>query len=414
MAIIINGTDVIKEAAAQATGVTWVLSDGSTVTGTDVAALDQFDLTDIGRNVLDAGGNVIRNTTESFMNAMISVISRIELDLRPAKSSLSSLEIKDEEWGGFIERVEFELADMITDPKWNLYANFLAGKKDYAAEEHGFYPIKARAKLYEERIPVLTPVSYPVDQLAEACRNEEEMRTVINGIRAAVRRTQTAGLNSIKHVLAQSAIAVSIANTGTAVNLLARWQAETGDTSVTVNNWRSNNDFVAFCLSVISETADNFEQLSVAFNDGVSPTSTDASFRKLILLNKFDKIARFGVKASTFNERNLAIGDYETVTSWQGYDAGGTAQPFDFESVSKIMIDADPNDKLGIGTSAFTQGGVVALMFDRYALGLCPFKQKVTSQYTAIGDYLNEFNHLLTGTILDTHYNMVAFYIATP
>ena len=78
------------------------------------------------------------------------------------------------------------------------------------------------------------------------------------------------------------------------------------------------------------------------------------------------------------------------------------------------MVAADSDNKLGIGTSAFTADGVVGLLFDRYALGISPYKRKVTSSYTAIGDYLNEFNHTLIGTILDRKYPLVAFYIATP
>ena len=413
--IMIDGQDVIREAAAQATGVTWVLSDGSTVTGTDIAALDSFDITDVGKNVVDpVTGNLVKATAESFFNALISVISRIEVNERAYKGDLASLMVLDSEWGGFVERVTYELGDIITDPKWNLMKNYNAGVKDYASLEHGFFPLKAHAKVYDEAIPILTPVSHPVDQLKEAVRNEDEMRNLISGIRTATRNTVELALQSIRHMLVQDGIAVSIAGTQTAVNLLAGYQNDTGDTSVTVANWQSSQAFCSYCMQVISEIRDNMKTFNTAFNDGSIPVFTEDYNNKLVVLNKFDKICRFGVRADTYNEQNRSMGDYETTTSWQGFNAGGSAQNFDFDSVSKVMIAADANNKLGIGTSAFTQTGVVAICFDRFALGISPYKRKVTSSYTASADFLNEFHHTLCGTILDTAYPMVAFYIATP
>jgi hypothetical protein len=413
--IMIDGQDVVREAAAQASGVTWVLSDGQTVTSTDIAALDSFTLADVGANVVDPlSGNLVQATAESFFKALISVISRIEVLSRAYTGDLSDLMITEEEWGGFIERVYFHLGDIITDPKWNLADNYANGITDYAAAEHGFYPLQAEAKIFREATPLLTPISHPVDQLKEAVRNEDEMRALINGIRVAIRNTIALGLQSIRHMLAQCAIAVSIAGTSTAINLLAAYQTETGDTSVTVSNWQTSEAFQAFSMMKIAETRDNLRTFNTAFNDGSVPIFTDEGESKLVILNKFDKILRFGVKANTYHAENLALGDYSTVTAWQGYNAGGTATDYDFASVSKIMISADSTNKLGIGTSAFTQAGVVGLLFDRYALGISPYKRKVTTQYTAVGDYLNEFHHTLVGTILDTKYPIIAFYIATP
>lgn len=413
--IMINGQDVIREAAAQSSGVTWILSDGSTVTGTDIAALDSFDLTDVGKNVVDpVTGTLVKATAESFFNALISVISRIEVNERAYKGDLASLMVIDSEWGGFVERVAYELGDIITDPKWNLMANYTAGVKDYAALEHTFFPLKPHAKVYDEAIPILTPVSHPVDQLKEAVRNEDEMRNLISGIRVATRNTVELALQSIRHMLVQCGIAVSIAGTQTAINLLAAYQTDTGDTSVTVSNWMNSQAFQSYAMQIIAETRDNMRTFNTAFNDGSIPTFTDDEYSKLIVLNKFDKICRFGVRADTYNEANRSLGKYETTTSWQGFNAGSGATDFDFDSVSKIMIAADANNKLGIGTAAFTQSGVVAILFDRYALGISPYKRKVTSSYTASADFLNEYHHTLVGTILDTAYPMVAFYIDTP
>ena len=407
--IMINGSDVIKEAAAQATGInTWTRADGTVISTTDIAALDTFTLADVGASIIDGNGNIVRGTCESFFDSLLSVISRIESENRVYGGQLKSLMIKDSMWGGFVERVNYHPGDIITDPKWNLMANYKNGKKNYSHEE------QADGRIFREAVPVLTPVSFPTDQLYEAVRNEAELQSIINGMQAAVQNTKVIGFDMIKHALIQCAIAVSIAGTGTAVNLLEVYQNETGDTSVTESNWMSSPEFMAHAAMTISETLDNMEDLSVNFNDGSVPTFSDGDYKKLIILNKFAKALKFKVKANTYNEEMIGFGDFETVTSWQGYNEGGGAVNYDFPSVSKVMIAADSDDKLGIGTSAFTATGVVGVAFDRYALGISPYKAKVTSQYTAIGDYYNQFHHTLAGTILDRKYNLIAFYIKDP
>jgi hypothetical protein len=44
-------------------------------------------------------------------------------------------------------------------------------------------------------------------------------------------------------------------------------------------------------------------------------------------------------------------------------------------------------------------------------MGICPFKQKVTSSYTAIADFWNQYHHTLVNYILDSNYPMVAFIV---
>ena len=74
------------------------------------------------------------------------------------------------------------------------------------------------------------------------------------------------------------------------------------------------------------------------------------------------------------------------------------------------MISADPTNKLGIGTSEVTLTNAIGLLFDRMALGICPYRSKVTSNYTAIADFWNEYHHMLVNYILDSNYSMVAFF----
>ena len=75
------------------------------------------------------------------------------------------------------------------------------------------------------------------------------------------------------------------------------------------------------------------------------------------------------------------------------------------------MISADASNKLGMGVEAVTINHAIALVKDRRAIGICPYKEKVTSSYTACADFWNEFTNVLVNYILDTNYSMVAFIL---
>lgn len=414
---IINAPDVIKKAMAQMTGVSFVLSDG-TDAGTDLAALESYNIADVGKALDGASDPTI--TRDSFFKAMISVISDIRTEARAYTGDMSGFMVRDYEWGGFTERIYPGLADIIEDPMWNLADNYANNKKDYSSEELSFYPLPVKAQIFQEAKPMLVPISKPAEQLKEAFTSWGAMQEFITSIAIQVDNTIALGLQAMRHNLAQCAIAVSMSTltnpdgttrNPTAVNLAQEYYDVTGQT-VTAADWRDDPTFIAFSLEKMSETRDNMKTFNRAFNDGTWASFTDESDSRLILLNTFEKAARFRVKANTFNKDDLAIGDYERTTAWQAYQASGSAD-FAFSTVSAVMVAADAAAKLGLGTSAITCENVIGLMYDYRGLGICPYKRKTTGKYVAVVDMYNEFHHVLVNMILDRKFPIVAFYIGT-
>lgn len=415
---IINAQDVVKEAMSGMTGVIWTLSDGTTPTTPELQALDSFDIVDVGKSLDLAADPTV--TRDSFFKRLISVISNIRTMAKAYTGDMAGFMVKDYEWGGFVERIYPGLADIIDDPMWNLANNYANGKKDYSSEELSFYPLPVSAQIYQEAKPLLIPISKPADQLKEAFTSWAAMQEFITSIAIMVDNTLNLGLQAMRHNLAQCAIAVSMSTLtnpdgttrpATAVNLAQKYYDLTGLT-VTGADWRNDPAFIAFALETIAETRDNMSTYNAAFNDGTWATYTDSSDSRLILLNQFEKAARFRVKANTFNKDDLSIGEYDRTTMWQAYAASGAAA-FDFSTVSSVMVAADASNKLGIGTSAFTGENVIALLYDYRGLGICPYKRKTTGKYVSVIDCYNEFSHVLVNMILDRKFPLVAFYIGT-
>lgn len=383
---------VVQTAVAQAMGSEYMSKVG------DLASLDSYKLVDLGKDVLDSG------TVDTYTKSLLSQLGKMFIDSRKYVGEMPSIFIDSFEWGGYIERVGFDLAEIIADPKWNLTNN-----TDYSSHEHKFYQPTVRAKIFEEAKAIMTPISIVDDQLKESFNSWEQMNSFLSGVRTTVENTIRMGLLSMAHMLVQCAIAVSDKATHTAIHLKTEAVANgingvsSGDSIATLFK---NPDFLVFTAQRIAETMDNAKVYSESFNDGSRPTFTDTDYAKLMVNNGFIRALQFNVESKFFNPEKLSFGKYDSVTSWQGIKNG--SEKFTPELTTKVSISADTNNKLGIGTEPYTSN-CIALFYDRYALGICPYKRKVTSQYTASADFWTEFHHTLVNMIIDSSFNLVAF-----
>lgn len=383
---------VVQNAVAQAMGSEYMAKVG------DLAKLDSYKLVDLGKDVLDSG------TVDTYTKSLLSQLGKMFIDSRKYEGEMPSIFIDSFEWGGYIERVGFDLAEIIADPKWNLTNN-----TDYSSHEHKFYQPAVRAKIFEEAKAIMTPISIVDDQLKESFNSWEQMNSFLSGIRTTVENTIRMGLLSMAHMLVQCAIAVSDKATHTAIHLKTEAIAN-GIAGVaketTVSQLFNNPEFLVFTAHRIAETMDNAKVYSEAFNDGSRPTFTDTDYARLMVNNGFIRALQFNVESKFFNPEKLSFGTYDKITSWQGIK--DSTSKFTPELTTKVSIAGDTNNKLGIGTADYTSN-CIALFFDKYALGICPYKRKVTSQYTASADFWTEFHHTLVNMIIDSSFNLVAF-----
>lgn len=408
---MVDVVSVVQTGIAQAMGTEFMEKVGT------LDANDSSKLIDVGKQIEEAG------TTESVFKGLITQLAILEIETRAYKGDLNSFMVKDTEWGGFVERVCFGLAQIVADPMWNIYeqnhTNGVYTPHDYSVAEHQFYPASVSTKVFIEGKAIMTPISRTTDQFKEAFKSWEQMNSFLSGVAQVVRNTIEEGITSMRHMLAQNAIAFTTgtkAGGGSAVHLLDLTdKIGLTESTDTAEKAIKNADVLAFILQTIAETRDNMKPMSSAFNDGTVPTFTPSEDSRLILINKFDKACRFLVKANTFNKDDLAIGDYDTTTNWQGIAASGNA-PFNLEDVTTVAIKGTgegSEDKLGIGLDEadYERPYCIGLLFDYKALGICPYKRKVTGSYTAVGDFFNEFHHTLMNILLDSRYNMVTFWL---
>ena len=172
----------------------------------------------------------------------------------------------------------------------------------------------------------------------------------------------------------------------------------------------NNPEFVAFMLETIANTEDEFTRFTAVYNNHNHVTFSNDS--RLILLSKVANRAKFGVRANTFNEQLLGIGDYEKVSGWQAIAQSGK-NPFAPETLMSISLTKDAATKVGLTVGELDTGitleNIVGVLYDRYAMGISLDKKKVTTSYTASQDKYNTYHHNLINYIIDDNFPMVVF-----
>lgn len=388
--------------------------------------------------LVDMGKAAVNSTraADLVFNTMIDVIGKMIIDTRAYNPSLPKLFVDPIEWGGFVEHVHVGLSDIMVDEMWDtayrsgVYGNFIdysrsetiSGTvtpigKEYARHlaeiEHGVYKPKAYSKIYEEAKPVMVALTTAREQLFTAFKSWDKMNSFLSALYTSVQNT----LNLKAEVYALMCISTGIARAfalGNYVDLRTAYNTEHGFTSsdagylATAAECRNSDAFSAFALAKMADTMDNAKRFTGSYNNHVEPTFTPESDKRLILLARYANILKFGVRANTYHEELLGIGDYDKVTAWQ---AVASSSQFDWEGVSTISLTKESAGKTGLtdGTTSATLSNVIGFFYDKYSLGITLDKKNTTMNYIASTDSWNTYHHSLINYICNDDYNMIVF-----
>lgn len=376
-------------------------------TGTDsnknLSAVDTWKLVDVGKDVDEAGKKDV------FTKTLMIQLGAYYFDNRVYDPQLPPVFRNVMEYGGYILKTRLGLYEVEDDPKWDL-----TNGTDYSADEHTPVLPKTYAKIFEELKALRVKYTMYNDTLMEAMKDWTMMDRFISQIEVAYQNTVNVMLEAVSMQLIAGAIAISDKATGTARHLLTEAKAAGIATAeMTADDFLKNAECVKYALIEIKKTRSYMEKFTCAFNNKATPCFTPKEDNVLLMLTAFSAQAS-NILASVYHDNKFDLGEFNEVPWWQATatDVSGVEKFNDFDTNSTVMITADTNNKLGIGTEAYTGKYVIALMYDRLAIGIAERAgNKVTSSYTASADFWNMFDHHALNAWVDSNYNMVAFII---
>lgn len=388
-------TDIIREAINQSLGDDYLEVDDSTG---ELRPLKSYDIVTIGKDI-----SASQMATERFTKALVARIGSLVIHSREFVGRHPWIYRKYDEWGSFTEHVWFGLGEIMDDPSLSPIDGH-----DYSDIEHKFYGTKVKVQLFGKDGGYMTPISIQTRQLKQAMTSWNELNSFIAGIQTMVTNTLAQAYEVFVEMIYADAIALIAKGTQKEIPLVTLYNMAFPDDIVTILTALDNPKFVAFCCKTIALTVSRMQDYTTAFNNGEIPVFSRKDTLHTTLLDVFDNAMKFDLKPYVYNRDELNFGDYDTVSKWQGYKKTGKAD-YDFETISKIMIDADPNNTLGLGTEPITVENVIGITCDEDGIGFTYRYEDTTSSYTGSADFTNYFHHRQCYGMVNTTANMVIY-----
>lgn len=391
----------------------------------ELTALDDQYIVDLG-TIINPDGNGdfnVNSPADVVFKSFLTTFSRIITDTRAYRARLQSLFVDITDWGLLRENIMIDLSDVMVDEMWNMNgyipwnaaggAGVTEGSR-IAAIEFGFYKPPVTVKLYEKAHSVMVALTTCHDQFFSAFRGVDELNQFLAGLYNSVETTLQVKAEVYAMMCVSMGAATAYANNNL-YDLRASYAAAGGNTTgKTAAELLADPAFQAHMLQQVDLAKEYMTGYTALYNDHTIGTFSNRT--NVILLSQAASSAKFGVRANTYNEKLLGIGDYDTIPAWQAPIANGDTTPYPFETASTIRLTAAAATAAGItvpeGQESFDISGLVCIIYDRQAMGITVDKRKPTSQYAASRDTLNTFYHSLISYIVNSAYPICGFYIS--
>lgn len=425
-----NTFNVTKAAIAQLIGKGYMDADYK------LDELSDDVIVDLGQKLelTEDGDFTVNSPADIVFKSFLSVLGKMVVDTRSYVAKLPKLYVDTVNWGLFNETVTIDISDVMIDEMWNpngyipwntpadsatptVYPGQVEGAR-IAAIEHGFYRPTVNARIYKKVHGIMVALTTMYDQLFTAFKGVAELNEFLAGLYNSVENTIQLKAEVYAKMTVSMGIAVAMANSnGIDIRQLAIKAGITNAATMTVEEMLENADALRLALETISETREYVKDYNALFNDG--ETATFAKDEQMILLTKFAKKAKFNIRANTYNEELLGIGDYDSINMWQAATLTDDETPYNFEAASSIDLSKSAAIESGLLPSNTQEThylikNVIGIVYDRLAMGINIDKKKVTTNYTASRDTVNSFYHALARYSVNSHYPIVVFYISDP
>lgn len=382
---------------------------GEVLGKTDIVREDLTGIVDLGTEVFNQGA------VDNYVKSLVNHIGKVIFVNRPYAGKVPSVLMDAWEFGSVLEKISADVPEAEENDTWDL-------RDGHTYDQDVFHKPTVTAKFFNSKVTFEVPVSITERQVKESFSNAAQLNGFISMIYAAVEKSMTIKtdaliMRTINNMIAETVLAdaqafgatagdmsaadLSMGSTARCVNLLKLYNDKTGaSTPLTAEKAITDPDFIRFASYVMGTYADRMQSISTLFNVGKKERFTPKDMLHVILLSDFAKAAQTYLYSDTFNRGDVLLPQAETVPFWQG---SGT--DYAFASTGKIDV------KGSKGGVAVTVTGVLGVMFDRDALGVCNLDRRVTTNYNAKAEFFNNYYKFDAGYFNDTNENFVVFFI---
>lgn len=351
---------------------------------------DLTNIVDFGRAVEDAMGYDV------FFQKLVDQFNTIKFWSRPYVSFAPSVYVESERFGAIRAMYRTGYMKSQASPVWNLeegvsYDPYVVHKQD------------VQARFWSGRFSSeLEPQTIVRQQIESAFRNETELMSFIGMLEMARNNSHARAWDELIMSLFQAIIGLCVNSGGMQdIKLLTEYNSVFGQ-SLTAANAMYDQAFIRYAIYRMGIVRDQMRIVTGMFNSTGWETASAPERQKTVMLSDFARAAGVYLHdaPNQFNTGSLQIPAGDIVPAWQGL---GTSAALTDRMAINATID------VGGEVVTATAQGVLAVVYDEWALGVTSEKHQVRSMYNPRGDYTNYFDTLFGGYFVSPDENAVVF-----
>lgn len=356
------------------------------------------------QNVVDIGTELFNaSSVDKYVRALVDHIGRVIFVNRPYSGGAPSVLMDGWEYGAVLEKIQAEMPEATENESWEL-------EDGVSYDPNIFYKPTVSAKFFNKKTTFEIPLSFTERQIKGSFSSAEQMNGFLSMLYTAVDnaltvRTDALIMRTINNMIGETFYDMNSGGTYTgagntrAVNLLKLYN-DTYSASQTASGCLYDDKFIRFAAYQMGLIQSRLRKISTLYNMGGKKRFTPENRLHFVTLADFSKAADVFLQSDTFHEEFTRMPKSETVPYWQGSGTG-----YGFSDISSINVVTASNH-------AVNPSGVLGVMFDRDALGVCNVDRRVTTNYNPKAEFYNNWYKFDAGYFNDNNENFIVFYVA--
>lgn len=355
-------------------------------------------------NVVDIGTEIFNaSAVDNYVKSLVNHIGKVVFVNRPYAGGAPSVLMDGWEYGSVLQKITAELPEAQENESWNLTDNA-------SYDPNVFKKPQVSTKFFNKKVTFEIQMSFTEMQVKESFSSVEQLNGFMSMLYTAIDKSMTVKLDSlimrtINNMIGETVFAeygaanINSKSTTKAVNLLYLYNQQYSK-SLTAAAALTDPDFIRYAAYIIGMTSTRMSKISKLYNVGGKDRFTPADYLHVVMLTDFKKSADVFLQSNTFNDEFTKLPKAEEVPYWQGSGTG-----YAFTDTGKVYIKtASGHDE--------TVTGVLAVMFDRDALGVTNMNRRVTTNYNPKAEFFNNWYKFDAGYFNDLNENFVVFFVA--
>ena len=364
---------------------------------TAVVNEDLSNIVDVGTQVFDA------NATDAYVRKLMNQVGKIVFVNRAYSGVVPSVLMDGWEYGSVVEKVRGELPEATENESWEL-------TNGTSYDPNVFYQPTVTVKFYNSKTTFEVPVSITEKQVKQSFQNAEQLNSFISMIYNEVDKSMTIKIDelvmrTIDNFIAETvhaeygSAALNTKSTTKAVNLLKLYN-DKFNTELTADKALTTPEFIRFASLIMGTYKNRLARISRLFNIEKKARFTPADKLHVILLNDFVMAADTYLQSDTYHNEFVKLPEASVVPYWQA-----SGQNYDFADISKIDVKDSNGDTVQVT-------GILGVMFDHEALGVCNIDRRVTTNYNPKAEFFSNWYKFDAGYFNAFDENFIVFFVA--